>query len=48
MTCTNPYCDRGTCRGPRNPRPHACKACAQRTTILTAALIFAARYTRTQ
>jgi hypothetical protein len=28
--CGNPYCDRGVCHGPRNPKPHACKACVTR------------------
>ena len=25
--CVNPYCKQGVCHGPRNPKPHACKAC---------------------
>jgi len=27
--CDNPYCKTGVCYGPRNPKPHACKACVK-------------------
>lgn len=43
LTCSNPYCDRGTCRGPRQPKPHPCRACAASRDVLRAAAAMVAR-----